>query len=128
MNLVALNFIESGVVTADKEAVRHFKADDRRKRRTNFGENRKLTDAFHNLINRVDCRLLAAQLVGNKLGLICGRLLELSRLDICEMEAKLEVSILEFYYSAKSFFYEYEKGSVCGKVAILNFSDYEKVS
>ena len=34
MNLVALNLIKCGVVAADKEAVRHFKADDRGKRRT----------------------------------------------------------------------------------------------
>ena len=34
------------------------------------------------------------------------------------MEAKLEVSILELYYSAKSWLCEYEKGSVCEIVAI----------
>jgi hypothetical protein len=30
-----------------------------------FGKIRDLTDVFHNLFNRVDCRLLAAQLVGD---------------------------------------------------------------
>ena len=65
MNLIALDLVKCGVVTADKEAVRHFEADDRGKRRTDFGEFRKLTDALHNLFNRIDCRLLATELIGD---------------------------------------------------------------
>ena len=37
--LVALYLIKCGVVTADKETVGHFKADNRGKRRTDFREN-----------------------------------------------------------------------------------------
>ena len=33
------------------------------------------------------------------------------------MEGKMEVSVMELYYSAKYCFCEYEKGVVCGKVA-----------
>ena len=51
------------------------------------------------------------------MGLICGTFVELSCFEIVKMEANLELSILELYYSTKSFFCEYEKGSVCGKVA-----------
>ena len=51
------------------------------------------------------------------MGLICGSLLELSCFEMSKIEADLEVSILELYYGTKSFFCEYEKGSVCGKVA-----------
>lgn len=65
VNLVALKLIKCGVVTTYKETVRHFKIDNRGKRRTDFGEIRKLTDALHNLLNRVDCRLLTAQLVSD---------------------------------------------------------------
>ena len=36
-----------------------------------------------------------------------------------ELEAKLEVSVMELYYSAKYCFCEYKKGNVCRKVAIL---------
>ena len=43
MNLVALDLVKCGVVAADKEAVRHFKADDRGKRRTDFGKTARLT-------------------------------------------------------------------------------------
>ena len=53
-----------------------------------------------------------------KLGLICGSLLELSCFELSKLEADLEVSILELYYGTKSFFCEYEQGSVCGMVAI----------
>ena len=56
-------------------------------------------------------------LFGLKMGLICGSLLELSCFELSKLEADLEVSILELYYGTKSFFCEYEKGSVCGKVA-----------
>ena len=38
-------------------------------------------------------------------------------LEIGKLEADLEVSILELYYSTKSFFCEYEKGGVYGMVA-----------
>ena len=65
MNLVALDFVKCGVVSADKEAVRYFKADDRGKRRTDFGEIRELMDALHNLFNCIDCRLLATELIGD---------------------------------------------------------------
>ena len=63
-----------------------------------------------------------------EMSLICGTFIELSCFELSKLEADLEVSILELYYTAKSCFREYEKGNVCGKVAILNFSDYEKVS
>ena len=36
-----------------------------------------------------------------------------------EMEGEMEVSVMELYYNAKYCFCEYKKGSVCGKVAIL---------
>ena len=52
------------------------------------------------------------------MGLICGIIVELSCFEIGKMEAKLEVSILELYYSAKSWLCEHEKGSACGMVAI----------
>ena len=54
-----------------------------------------------------------------KLGLICGSLLELSCFELSKLEADLEVSILELYYSAKSWLCEHKKGSVCEKVAIV---------
>ena len=47
-----------------------------------------------------------------------GSLLELSCFEMRKLEANLEVSILELYYSTKSHFCEYEKGSVCGIVAL----------
>ena len=56
--------------------------------------------------------------IGIKMGLICGSLLELSCFETRKLEAELEVSILELYYSAKYGFREYEKGIVCGKDAI----------
>ena len=43
--------------------------------------------------------------------------MELSCFETHKSEADLEVSIVEFYYSAKSCFREHEKGSVCEKVA-----------
>ena len=52
-----------------------------------------------------------------------GALMELSRFENRKPEADLVVSILEFYYSAKSWLCEHEKGSVCEKVAffLINF-------
>ena len=57
-------------------------------------------------------------LFGLKMGLICGTFVEPSYFEIVKMEANLEVSISELYYIAKSCFREYEKGSICGIVAI----------
>jgi hypothetical protein len=37
-----------------------------------------------------------------------------------EMEGKVEVSIMELYYSVKKCFCEYKKGRVCGNVALLH--------
>lgn len=34
------------------------------------------------------------------------------------MDGEMEVSIMELYYNAKNCFCEYEKGIVCGKVAL----------
>ena len=34
-----------------------------------------------------------------------------------EMEGKMEVSVMELYYSVEKCFCEYKKGIVCGKVA-----------
>ena len=49
-----------------------------------------------------------------------GSLLELSCIEISEMEADLEVSVLELYYSAKFCIRKYKKESVCTNVAILH--------
>ena len=48
----------------------------------------------------------------------CGTLLELSCFEKSKLEANLEVSIMEFYYNIKYSFLKYEKGNVCGMVAI----------
>ena len=47
-----------------------------------------------------------------------GSLLELSCIEICKMEADLEISVLELYYSAKHNFRKYKKGRVCEEFAI----------
>ena len=48
-----------------------------------------------------------------------GSLLELSCIEICKMEADLEVSVLELYYSAKFCIRKYKKESVCEEFATL---------
>jgi hypothetical protein len=48
-----------------------------------------------------------------------GSLLELSCIEICKMEADLELSIMELYYNAKLCIRKYNKGSVCENVAVL---------
>ena len=52
--------------------------------------------------------------------MFCGTLLELSCIEICKMEADLEVSVLEPYYIVLYCVCECEKGSVCTNVAILH--------
>ena len=44
--------------------------------------------------------------------------MELSCIEICKMEADLEVSVLEPYYIAKFCIRKYKKGSVCTNFAI----------
>ena len=62
VNLVGFNFVECGVVTADEEAVGHFKVDDGGEGGTAFEEIRKPTDALRDIPYCADGGLLAAQL------------------------------------------------------------------
>ena len=50
--------------------------------------------------------------------MFCGSLLELSCIEICKMEANMEASVLELYYSSKFCIRKYKKESVCTNVAI----------
>ena len=66
----------------------------------------------HGLLPLFFCYFIA------KTYMLYGSLLELSCIEICKMEADLEVSVLELYYSAKFCIRKYKKESVCTNVAI----------